>query len=124
MPRLSRRFVAALLWIAIALLPVRGWAAVLMPVVMQHGPAVASAGDNAAPPCHGQTAQDTPADDATTAPGTCSMCDLCHTSVAQAPAAPQLAAAPHEPLPAAQAPTPIEPRAPDGLYRPPRTTLA
>ncbi len=32
--RLSRRLTTALLWIAIALLPVRGWAAVLMPIAM------------------------------------------------------------------------------------------
>lgn len=123
MPRLSRRFVTALIWIAIALLPVRGWAAVLMPAVMQHG-AVASAGDNAMPPCHGQMPQQDAADDAAAAPGTCSLCGLCHTSVAQAPSAPQLVAAPHEPLTAALAPTPIEPSAPDGVYRPPRTDLA
>jgi hypothetical protein len=119
MLRLPRRLVTALLWIAIALLPVRGWAAVLMPVMMQHS-AVVSASDGTAP-CHGQMQQqEAPA----AAPGTCSMCDLCHTSVAQAPSAPPLTAVLHEPLPAAEAPTPMAPRAPDGLYRPPRTHLA
>jgi hypothetical protein len=120
MPRLPRRFVTALLWIAIALLPVRGWAAVLMPAVMHHD---AGVGISATPPCHGQQ-QDAPADEAAAAPGSCSLCDLCHTSVAQAPAPPQLAAPPQEALPAADAPTSIEPRAPDRLYRPPRTHLA
>ena len=121
---LSRRLTTALLWLAIALLPVRGWASVLMPLSMSEAAVAAASADHAAPasmPCHGdpQAAQDNPA-----APGTCSMCDLCHSNVVQAAQPLTLPAAPHQSLPIADAPQPIEPRAPDGLFRPPRTDLA
>jgi hypothetical protein len=124
--RLSRRFTAALLWIAIALLPVRGFAAVMMPMMMA-GTASTTASatvDNAAAamPCHGASHD---AGDATTdANHTCSLCDLCHSSVA-ATTVPVIAlSALHEAQPASVSPPALEPRAPDGLFRPPRTTLA
>jgi hypothetical protein len=124
---LPRRIVAALLWIAIALLPLRGFAAVMMPMLMPSLPAsVASApaGDTAkVMPCHGATAEEssgTPAG----ASHTCSLCDLCHGTVAQF-AQPSVALpATHDVQPDAAAPSVLEPRAPDGLLRPPRTSLA
>ncbi len=126
--RLSRRLTTALLWIAIALLPVRSWAAVLMPIAMGDMQSVAAAGATAADatvavlPCH--TAPQATADDSGNTPTACSMCDLCHTTVAQT--APTSVALPdlHEALPPAAASAAIEPRAPDGLFRPPRTLLA
>lgn len=119
MLRLSLRFSTALLWLAIALVPMRGWATALMPAAMDHGVPVAAAADESSLPCHAQAA-DT---DATPA-GTCAMCDLCHSAAAQAPDAPVLAAEPHEALPVAATATPIDAATPDGLYRPPRNTRA
>lgn len=124
--RLSRRFTTALLWIAIALLPVRGWAAVLMPISMGslQPTAVtgAAAADVAVMPCHAAP-QDAAADGGNS-PATCSMCDLCHTTVAQAAPTSVALADMHEALPPAAASVVLEPRAPDGLFRPPRTFLA
>lgn len=124
MPRLSRRFISALLWLAIALLPVRGLAAAVMPVMMSGMPASASAPADeaaAAMPCHGAS-QDATADaDASHA---CALCDLCHSSVATAPAAPEAVPVLHDAQPSGALPQAVEPRAPDGLFRPPRTFLA
>jgi hypothetical protein len=124
--RLSRRFTAALLWIAIALLPVRGFAAVMMPIMMVDAgsAAVSAPADDAttAMPCHdaSQDAGDASAD----ATHTCSLCDLCHSSVA-ATTVPMIAlSGPHEAQPYGASPPVLEPRAPDGPFRPPRTTLA
>jgi hypothetical protein len=124
--RLSRRFTTALLWIAIALLPVRGFAAVMMPILMvdTESTTVSAPADDAAKamPCHGasQDAGDASAD----ATHTCSLCDLCHSSVAATTAAVIALSGPHEAQPSSASPPALEPRAPDGLFRPPRTTLA
>ena len=126
MLRLSRRFSTALLWIAIALLPVRGWAAVLMPISMgDMQPAAvtsAAATDVSVMPCHAAP-QDAVADGGDS-PATCSMCELCHTTVVQAAPTSVTLADMHEALPPAAASVALEPRAPDGLFRPPRTSLA
>jgi hypothetical protein len=126
MPRLSRRFVTALLWIAIALLPVRGLAAAVMPMPGSDMPSTVAnvLADDAATvmPCHGGAADH----DGASEKGShaCSLCDLCHATVAQV-AAPNVMAAPtREPLPEAAPPQAIEPRSPDRLFRPPRTSLA
>lgn len=125
--RLSRRLTTVLLWIAIALLPVRGWAAVLMPIAMgdMRPVAVTTAADAAVAvmPCH--AAPQATTDDSANTPSACAMCDLCHTTTV-AQAAPISVALPdlHEALPPAAASAAIEPRAPDGLFRPPRTFLA
>jgi hypothetical protein len=123
--RLSRRFTAALLWIAIALLPVRGFASVMMPMVMSGLPSSATsapADDTAkAMPCHGSTA------DPSSAPAgsshTCSLCDLCHGTVAQVTQPSVTLPAMHEAQPEAAVPVVLEPRAPDRLFRPPRPSL-
>ena len=126
MPRLSRRFVAALLWIAIALLPLRGFAAAVMPALMASAPAAEAQADDVAlaVPCHGDS-HDT---DATAAPAdsthTCSLCDLCHSSVALAPPTVLALTTTRAAPPRGAAPPAIEPRAPDGLFRPPRAHLA
>lgn len=125
---LSRRLTTALLWIAIALLPVRGLAAVLMPIAMGGMPPAAmtsmSAADAAAVavPCHAavQEASQSSSD----APSTCAMCDLCHTTAVQLAQASVVLPEQHDALPQAAPASAIEPRAPDGLFRPPRTRLA
>lgn len=125
MPRLSRRLIAALLWIAIALLPLRGLAAAVMPVAMSGlAPVVASApaGDTAvAMPCHGAS-QD--ASDAADTSHACALCDLCHSSVAAAPALMVAMPVLHDAPPLGALPRAALPRAPDGLFRPPKTFLA
>jgi hypothetical protein len=126
---LSRRLGAALLWIAIALLPLRGLAASMMPASMSHPAPVAASVDEM--PCHGADAEAHGAGthEPASAPAvddcpTCALCALCHGSVAQAPApdvhVPALPAA----VPVAAMPSALEPRAPDSLFRPPRTPLA
>lgn len=126
MTRITRHVGPALLWIAIALLPLRGLAVTMMPATVSPSTPVASAA--ADPPCHGAAtdpaAQDEPAATLLADCASCSLCALCHASVAQAPAAHlELPALPAL-APAAAPPSAIEPRAPDGLFRPPRTTLA
>jgi hypothetical protein len=130
MLRLSRRCSTALLWLAIALLPVRGWAVTLMPLAMGlPAPAHAAALESnaAAPvatmPCHSAMSADAHDSD-TAATTTCSLCDLCHSTVAQAPSPLSLPAAPDDALPPAAAPSPVDSRLPDGLFRPPQSTLA
>jgi hypothetical protein len=128
MARSPRRFAVALLWLALALLPLRGFAALLMPFGAAPAAAATVAAETpqhqaAAMPCHG-AAQD----DAAAAPQpddhSCSLCNLCHSGVA-AFAAPVLAlpALPQD-APVAQSAPSVEPRAPDSLFRPPRPRLA
>jgi hypothetical protein len=135
MVRLSRRLGTTLLWIAIALLPLRGFAASLMPVLVPPAAPVAALADEA--PCHGAAMDHAAATDVTVADAhhkaptgavgdcpTCSLCALCHGGVAQS-ASPSLSLPElPTPAPAAAPPSPIEPRAPDGLFRPPRALLA
>jgi cytochrome c5 len=135
MYRLSRRSCAVLLWLAIALLPVRGWAATLMPLAMG-APAkafVATTGEQAqqassaaaqAMPCHGTTTSEDPSVDGTVTTTTCSLCDLCHSTMVQAPTPPALPGSPDAAPPRATASSPFASRQPDGLFRPPRSTLA
>lgn len=130
MSRPARRLGTALLWIAIALLPLRGLAVSLMPATVQpSASAVVAAGEA---PCHGAATDDAVAGHHGAQPmasavgdcPTCSLCVLCHGSVAQAPLPVfELQAVPALP-PAAAPPAPVEPHAPDGLFRPPRTFLA
>jgi hypothetical protein len=129
MARSPRRFAVALLWLALALLPMRGFAALLMPVGAAPAAVATVAAEaprhhGAAMPCHGSAVQDSAA--ATAQPGdhTCSLCDLCHSGVA-AFAAPVLTlpALPQD-APVALAAPSVEPRAPDSLFRPPRAHLA
>ena len=120
--RPSRRCVATLLWLAIALLPLRGLASSVMPVAMM---GIAAAGaDNvaAAMPCHGvEVVADS--DSANNAAG-CSLCSLCHGSAATIAAPTIVLPTLHGGAPLAAAPPALAPRAPDGLFRPPRTALA
>lgn len=120
MLRLSPRIVAALLWCAIALLPLRGLAAGWMAGEMALG-AGAVATTDAAMPCHAVPPAAAAADGgAAPAPHLCTACDLCHAGVTVAPAAPSLGEAPAAAAPDEALPSHHGRVAPDGLFRPPR----
>ncbi len=129
MPRRSPRFIALLLWIVIALLPIRALASAVMPVMMMSAPASSdgsalSVEQAAALPCHAGMAADAADDSAAVGVNhCCSLCDLCHGSVAAAPPPAVRAPTAREPQPQGASPTAIEPRAPEGLFRPPRASL-
>jgi hypothetical protein len=117
MLRPTRRLVAACLWLAIALLPLRAVGMVWMQSGMG-GPATAAAtAPAAAMPCHGG---DAAADGAAASHHVCQLCDLCHAGVTVAPDAPTLAPAPAAPTPDTAPTVPPGGVAPDGLFRPPR----
>jgi hypothetical protein len=128
MLRLSRPLTVALLWLAIALLPIRGWAATTMPLfadpahVSQVAPAASIDHDAIASPCHDGHGSD---DEAGVGGGhTCALCDACHFAVAglvDAPLAPPLLPAARPRLEPAQA---IERPVLSGPERPPRHFLA
>ena len=89
--RLSRQLTTALLWLAIALLPLRGGLAVAMPHAMGAGPAQATAQPAEAPAADAVSAAcdevaeytaHTSGDGHTSSTHTCSMCSLCHTAAA------------------------------------------
>lgn len=114
-----------IVWLMLALLPLRGLAAsVMQPVAMAvtaGSPAEHSAAADAlAHPCHDAPA----ADDAPTAAHACHLCDLCHSAVATAPARAVLG---HAAPGAARPDHPwhdIGRLATGGLERPPRHDLA
>jgi len=124
MPRPSRSLTVFLLWLAIALLPIRGWAAAVMPAAGTGAMPVAAQADHSEPhdaalPCH--DAHDEP----TGASGhTCSLCDVCHSAVVAmtgpAPALPVLPAARPRSGPAPG----IERAVQSGPERPPRNLRA
>jgi hypothetical protein len=85
-------FRVVILWILLALLPLRGWAMSDMQVSMATGTLAAVASQqvanappvHASPPCHGESAQQTSAgtDESRVESGAhsgCSLCDLCHS---------------------------------------------
>jgi hypothetical protein len=126
----SRRLTCTLLWLAVALLPLRGLAAVLMPMQMsmQMGTqgTVQETVQVAAPamPCHSVASTDLEAAaDTGSSSHTCSMCDLCHSNLAQPSLSWTLPPAPHQAQPKCAAPPDLGPGTPEGLYRPPRSTL-
>jgi hypothetical protein len=91
---MNRHWSLVVLWIALALLPLRGFANVVM-----HLPAHDA--ETASMPCHGATdpASGATADLAMAAgaegaesPGVCAMCDLCHGASAVSSAHPRAAA--------------------------------
>jgi hypothetical protein len=127
MLRLSRPLTLVLLWLAIGLLPMRGWAAAVMPVTMaaealaSAASAPADAGDEASPmPCHGAVIDDSSAGSNTG----CSHCDVCHAATAVLPSV----ATPLPVLPAAHPglePSPgVEHPVQSGPERPPRNQRA
>jgi hypothetical protein len=113
--RPAPRLVAALLWLAIALLPLRAMGMAWMQAGAPN-PAVAAAAADAMP-CHGG---DAAAGGGVASHHACQLCDLCHAGVTVAPEAPALALAPAAPTPVAAPPGLHGRVAPDGLFRPPR----
>ena len=114
-----------IVWLMLALLPLRGWAAASMTVpaaAVEASVQIAHAADPAAaalPACH-----DAAGDESTPAGHACTLCDLCHAAAADMP---QPALLP-EPLPDVS-PRPAAARdtgrhAVGGLDRPPRSFLA
>ena len=78
--RLRRPTLHWLLWLVIALLPLRGWAMAQMVVMpATAAPAVASAGAPATPPCHSAMADAQV--QAAPAHAGCSLCEVCHASL-------------------------------------------
>jgi hypothetical protein len=137
---MSRRL--CLLWLMLALLPLRGWAVATMalpsaaPVAVeqraehqvdQDVERTGKAGMSVMPsvmPCHETVGSVGGSEDGSSAKLACTLCDLCH-SAATVHTAPELAAAP---LPDAL-PRPASARdtgrnAVGGLERPPRSSLA
>lgn len=114
--RPASRLVAAVLWLAIALLPLRVVAAGWMSPGMATAPVASVAAD--AMPCHGAPADE--ADSATPMHHVCNLCDLCHAGVTVAPEPPALALSPAVQEPATMPSSPHGRVAPDGLFRPPR----
>jgi hypothetical protein len=114
--RPSCRLVAAVLWLAIALLPLRVVAAGWMSPGMA-AEAVASVAADAMP-CHGTSADQ--AGSGTPVHHACNLCDLCHAGVTVAPEPPALALASAVQERATRPSSPHGRVAPDGLFRPPR----
>jgi cytochrome c553 len=103
-----RRSSLVLLWLLLALLPLRGWAHLSM-----HLPAAET---SAAAPCHGAET----APDPSTATPHCTLCDICHGAIL--PWADVEASQPDrraQPLPGAAPPVAVVAEA-DSLFRPPR----
>ena len=131
--RPSRSLTTWLLWLAIALLPVRAWAVAAMPEAMSaavNGVATVVttglqvAGDlqpaHPAMPCHAASES---ADDAA-APQACSLCGVCHAAFAMLPSVQaSVPALPPERPDTASAPA-VETAALAGPERPPRLVLA
>jgi len=128
--RPSRSLTTWLLWLAIALLPVRAWAAAAMPAAMNGVAATAVttelqvAGNvelaHPAMPCHGasESAEDS------AAPLACTLCGVCHAAFAMLPSMQaSVPALPPERPDSAFAPA-VETAALAGPERPPRPVLA
>ncbi|MFM2348389.1 MAG: hypothetical protein RL654_3142 [Pseudomonadota bacterium] len=118
--RPARSVLRWLLWLVIALLPLRGWALAEMTAMT----AMPRAAAEALPPCHAAPADRSmpPDADPQAAPhhAGCSLCEICHASLGL-PAPPSLSL-PRLPQ-AAPALVPVTGAAdapPDALFRPPR----
>ncbi|MEY2875710.1 MAG: hypothetical protein RLZZ373_3081 [Pseudomonadota bacterium] len=110
--RPSRPSLHWLLWLVIALLPLRGWAMAQMaaaPIAPTHHAA------DAQPPCHGDRLSGTKATHAG-----CSLCEVCHASLGlPAVTALHLPSLPHA-APTATPITGVRDGPPSELFRPPR----
>jgi hypothetical protein len=104
-----RRF-GWIVWLFIALLPLRGVAHSVMNALPPAPPAAMAMADGE--PCPMQAAMNTAAG--------CTQCDLCCAVVAPAPAAHVPAMAQATPAPAVSTPAALPPAPLDRLYRPPR----
>lgn len=108
-----------LLWLVIALLPLRGWAMAQMTVAPgSPAPATLYAADSAQPPCHADAGS--LAAKATPAHAGCSLCEVCHASLGlPTVTALHLPALPHA-APAVTPATGVRDGPPGELFRPPR----
>jgi len=110
-----------ILWLMLALLPLRGWAVASMGLPSAEPVAVqAMAGDATMPSCHGAT--DAGTDGGAT--GNCQACDWCHASLAAPPRAPLAAVALPAAPPRLAAMRDTGRRLSGGVERPPRSPLA
>jgi hypothetical protein len=103
-----RRSSLLLLWLLLALLPLRGWAHLSMHLTAPDLSVMA--------PCHGAEA----AADSSASTPPCTLCDICHGAVlpwADSPAPSKDRRAQALPAAASRAAPPAEP---DALFRPPR----
>jgi hypothetical protein len=121
----SRPLLAALLWLLVALLPLRSLAMDWMQVSMAAMSPPAAVEKEALPPCHAAVLEEaltdnTAADNAAESHVTCTLCDLCHSGVVPAPTYVAPIAPPHGSSPAAIVSAGHEGPRPDGLFRPPR----
>lgn len=118
------------LWLMLALLPLRGWAHATMVAAGLHEAAVVSA-DQAlasdaqdARPCHAaaspEDADAAPSVDDTRLTASCHLCDLCHAPLAMTPEVRLPAFAQPGEAPAATGGTRVPHPAPERLERPPR----
>lgn len=107
MSRALRRTSLVLMWMLLALLPLRGWANLTMHLPASDTPVMA--------PCHGAEAAADPAD--TSQP--CTLCDVCHGAMLPVSHLLQLKDPRTQPLPVA-APLAAAAAEPDALFRPPR----
>lgn len=116
MVRPARSTLHWLLWLVIALLPLRGWAMAQMavaPVVLTQ---TAEATADPLPPCHGAPTE-TPT---TPAHAGCLLCEVCHASLGlPTVTALHLPALPHA-APAVTPTTGVRDGPPGELFRPPR----
>jgi hypothetical protein len=138
LPRSLHLTAAALVWLALVLLPLRGWASVVMHAgdparaaaaqlvhaAQAAGPVHAAQGgaEPASMPCHAEAAAASPSDagDPASSQGSCQLCDLCHAGALPAASAAAPAAAFVPPRVAARASMPAahQPAAPDDPPRP------
>ncbi|WP_130433034.1 hypothetical protein [Rivibacter subsaxonicus] len=112
---MTRRWTVLVVWIALALLPMRGFAhAVMLGTGAVGASSVTQIAETVLPPCH------VAATDAQPASAGCQMCDLCHgvTAPASAPAA----VAEPQPQAPPQSDSSLDAgrQQPDGPFRPPR----
>jgi hypothetical protein len=125
---MSRRL--CLLWLMLALLPLRGWAVATMaapsPATMAVQQQATETGDTgkwavAVMPCHEATDS---GDEATSAGNACTLCDLCHSAVT-VHSIPLLAGAlPPDAMPRPRVARDTGRNAAGGLERPPRLNFA
>lgn len=111
----ARRGPVLLLWLLLALLPLRGWANGWMHLATANE----SVAEAVAMPCHGEPASDAGVD-ASPAPAGCTLCDLCHGMAMPASIEPLAGADARTPWLSADGPSRV-PGQPSLFFRPPRT---
>lgn len=111
----ARRGPVLLLWLLLALLPLRGWANGWMHLATTTD----TVAEAVAMPCHGEAA---PADasEASAGPAGCTLCDLCHGIAMPMSIEPLAGADARAPWLQAEGPT-LAPGQPNPFFRPPRT---